>query len=230
MLREIPSRCWKSSNRVIPRKQSRTMSMVHHSPTTSRVWATEQFISSKLLRRMLPPYWVAWCNALQSVGALHPVDSVQSVRRPWAPGAHLPLPESVPVLTGEPAHRCLVRATGHPQHLDVDPRRLVEAGPPPVAQWHRLPVAALDPALRVARPHEQMARRPRHHHAPPHLAVLTLDLRPARCRRIERHPGEDHADHPRVVAVELRLLDRGEVGTSGEPGRHAGRRPSRRSY
>ena len=68
MLREMPSRRWKSSNRVTPRKQSRTMSMVHHSPTTSRVWATEQFMPSKLFRRMAPLYWVAWCNALQGRG------------------------------------------------------------------------------------------------------------------------------------------------------------------
>ncbi len=54
MLREMPRRSWKSSNLVIPRKQSLMISMDHHSPTTSRVWATEQFISSKLLRRMTP--------------------------------------------------------------------------------------------------------------------------------------------------------------------------------
>ena len=49
MFLEIPRRWWKSSNLVIPKKQSRMISMVHHSPTTSRVWATEQFISSKTL-------------------------------------------------------------------------------------------------------------------------------------------------------------------------------------
>src|ERR1700686_3031147 len=50
MLREIPSRAWKSSKRVTPRKASLTMSRLHHSPTTSRHWATEQVMSSKLVR------------------------------------------------------------------------------------------------------------------------------------------------------------------------------------
>ncbi len=50
MFREIPSRSWKSSKRVTPMKTSRTMSIDHHSPTTSRHWATEQCISAKLLR------------------------------------------------------------------------------------------------------------------------------------------------------------------------------------
>ena len=54
MLREIPRRRWNSSNRVTPRKASRTMSMLHHSPTTSRHWATEQSMSAKLLRSMQP--------------------------------------------------------------------------------------------------------------------------------------------------------------------------------
>src|SRR5206468_4976189 len=50
MLREIPSRAWKSSNRRTPKNASRTINRLHHSPTTSRHWATEQFMSSKLLR------------------------------------------------------------------------------------------------------------------------------------------------------------------------------------
>src|SRR3954452_22582459 len=52
MLREIPRRDWKSSKRRTPRKASRTISRLHHSPTTSRHWATEQFIVSKLVRFM----------------------------------------------------------------------------------------------------------------------------------------------------------------------------------
>ncbi len=54
MLREIPRRLWKSSNRVTPKKASRMMSMVHHSPTISRHWATEQSMSAKLFRSMPP--------------------------------------------------------------------------------------------------------------------------------------------------------------------------------
>ena len=54
MLREIPSRLWNSSKRVTPRKASRTMSMLHHSPTTSRHWATEQSKPAKLLRSIAP--------------------------------------------------------------------------------------------------------------------------------------------------------------------------------
>src|SRR5437762_13370546 len=50
MLREMPSRAWKSSNRRTPKNASRTISMLHHSPTTSRHCATEQFMSSKLVR------------------------------------------------------------------------------------------------------------------------------------------------------------------------------------
>jgi len=50
MLREIPSLAWKSSKRVTPRKASLTMSRLHHSPTTSRHWATEQVMPSKLVR------------------------------------------------------------------------------------------------------------------------------------------------------------------------------------
>ena len=50
MLREIPSRAWKSSNRRTPKNASRTINRLHHSPTTSRHWATEQFMSSKLVR------------------------------------------------------------------------------------------------------------------------------------------------------------------------------------
>src|SRR3954447_21932189 len=50
MLREIPSRAWKSSNRRTPKKASRTINRLHQSPTTSRHWATEQFMSSKLVR------------------------------------------------------------------------------------------------------------------------------------------------------------------------------------
>src|ERR1044071_3690091 len=50
MLREMPRRAWKSSNRRTPRNASRTISKLHHSPTTSRHCATEQFMSSKLRR------------------------------------------------------------------------------------------------------------------------------------------------------------------------------------
>src|SRR5205823_10961018 len=50
MLREIPNRACKSSKRRTPRNASRTMSRLHHSPTTSRHWATEQCMSSKLVR------------------------------------------------------------------------------------------------------------------------------------------------------------------------------------
>src|SRR2546421_1821562 len=50
MLREIPSLAWKSSKRRTPRNASRMINRLHHSPTTSRHWATEQFISSKLVR------------------------------------------------------------------------------------------------------------------------------------------------------------------------------------
>src|SRR5256885_12093008 len=49
MLREIPSRAWKSSNRRTPKNASRTINRLHQSPTTSRHWATEQFMSSKLV-------------------------------------------------------------------------------------------------------------------------------------------------------------------------------------
>src|SRR5689334_10923202 len=42
----MPSRSTKSSKRRTPRKQSRRMSSVHHSPMTSRAWAMEQFMSS----------------------------------------------------------------------------------------------------------------------------------------------------------------------------------------
>src|SRR5687768_1600878 len=42
----MPSRSTRSSNRRTPRKQSRRMSSVHHSPTTSSAWATEQFMSA----------------------------------------------------------------------------------------------------------------------------------------------------------------------------------------
>jgi hypothetical protein len=54
MLREIPSRAWKSSNLVTPKKASRRISRLHHSPTASRHWAIEQFTSSKLVR-CIPP-------------------------------------------------------------------------------------------------------------------------------------------------------------------------------
>src|SRR5260370_23432154 len=50
MLREIPSLAWKSSKRVTSRKAPLTMSRLHHSPTMSRHWATEQVMSSKLVR------------------------------------------------------------------------------------------------------------------------------------------------------------------------------------
>src|SRR5580700_1350427 len=50
MLREMPRRAWKSSNRVTPKNASRTMSRLHHSPTTSRHCATEHLRSSKLVR------------------------------------------------------------------------------------------------------------------------------------------------------------------------------------
>ncbi len=45
MFLEIPRRSWKRSNRVTPKNASLMMSIVHHSPTTSRVWATEQLIA-----------------------------------------------------------------------------------------------------------------------------------------------------------------------------------------
>ena len=38
------------------------MSRLHHSPTTSRHWATEQFISSKLVRCTNTIYRVAFLN------------------------------------------------------------------------------------------------------------------------------------------------------------------------
>src|SRR4051794_25527253 len=50
----MPSRCWISSKRRTRRNRSRTTSIVHHSPTTSRHWATEQDMSSKLLRFTSP--------------------------------------------------------------------------------------------------------------------------------------------------------------------------------
>src|SRR3954452_13534107 len=53
MLREIPKRDWNLSKRRTPREASRTTRRLHHSPTTSRHWATEQFMSSKLVRCML---------------------------------------------------------------------------------------------------------------------------------------------------------------------------------
>src|ERR1700737_4644479 len=54
MLREMPSRSWNWSKRVTPRKASRTISIDHHSPTTSRHCATEQCMSAKLLRSTEP--------------------------------------------------------------------------------------------------------------------------------------------------------------------------------
>jgi len=58
MFLEIPRRSWKRSNRVTPKNASLMMSIVHHSPTTSRVWATEQLIPWKLVLRMASPYQI----------------------------------------------------------------------------------------------------------------------------------------------------------------------------
>src|SRR5260370_406553 len=52
MLREMPRRSWNWSKRVTPNIASRTISIDHHSPTTSRHWATEQCMSAKLFRSM----------------------------------------------------------------------------------------------------------------------------------------------------------------------------------
>jgi hypothetical protein len=46
MLRAMPSRSWNASKRVTPKKASRRIRSVHHSPITSSDWAIEQFISS----------------------------------------------------------------------------------------------------------------------------------------------------------------------------------------
>src|SRR2546421_11654799 len=58
-----PEASLKASKRVTPRKASRRMRRLHHSPTTSRHWATEQFMSSNLVRCIQPEYRVACCNA-----------------------------------------------------------------------------------------------------------------------------------------------------------------------
>jgi hypothetical protein len=68
----MPRRSWKSSNRVTPKKASRRISGVHHSPITSSERAMEQFISSNDVRRightvallscMMKPF-VAFCVA-----------------------------------------------------------------------------------------------------------------------------------------------------------------------
>jgi hypothetical protein len=52
MLRAMPRLRWKSSKRRTPLKASRSTSRLHHSPTTSRVRATEQGMSAKLVRLM----------------------------------------------------------------------------------------------------------------------------------------------------------------------------------
>src|SRR4051812_25125014 len=50
MLGAIPRLFWNSSNRVSPCSASRTMSMLHHSPTRSRLRAIGHGILPKLLR------------------------------------------------------------------------------------------------------------------------------------------------------------------------------------
>src|ERR1017187_4329383 len=55
-LRAMPRLAWKSSKRRVPRKASRRISGVHHSPTTSSVFAIEQFHSARLVNCMSAAY------------------------------------------------------------------------------------------------------------------------------------------------------------------------------
>src|SRR5688572_18182357 len=50
----MPRRSTKSSNRRMPRNESRRISRVHHSPITSSDWASEQFMSAKDDLRTVP--------------------------------------------------------------------------------------------------------------------------------------------------------------------------------
>ena len=52
MFEAMPRLCWNSSKRVLPAKASRRISMLHHSPTCSRLRAIGQAMSAKLLRCM----------------------------------------------------------------------------------------------------------------------------------------------------------------------------------
>src|SRR5947209_8868314 len=52
MLGAMPRLSWNSSNRVSPRDASRRMSMLHHSPTRSRLRAIGHCMLPKLLRRI----------------------------------------------------------------------------------------------------------------------------------------------------------------------------------
>ena len=111
--------------------------------------------------------------------------------------------------TGPPVGR-----PGHPQRLAVDPGGPVEPGPPPVAEGHRLPVAALGPA----RPSSPAG--PTDGCGDPATTTQRRDFPSSsgwsRTDGVERHPGEDHRRAPRVLPVEFLFLGRGEGGPPGE--------------
>src|ERR1700678_2049580 len=121
MLRAIPRRFWKSSNRVTPKNTSRRISIDHHSPTTSRHWATEQCMSTKLLRST--PSRLVGCVIERNL-------RVQVLsRRPPVRGQLL----TVLRVAGRPlftTHRGS-REVASEQRCDMRPYRLLRARPSP---------------------------------------------------------------------------------------------------
>ena len=183
MLREIPRRSLEVVEPGDPQEAVPDDEHVHHSPTTSRVWATEQFMSSKLF--LTHGASVLGCMVQCTTADRRAGVTPRRCRVPGRAPGRTTRGRSSPRAPASPPAASL-RVAGHPEGLGVDPRGSVEPGPPPVAQGHRLPVPALRPRLRSspAGPADGSASRP-----PPRTV--------ATCRRARAGPGPPGRTAPR---------------------------------